>query len=304
MVGTLEEKPTKSILFYTTELKRSPNNLTIYKKFIKSLNILFNDDINYSKIKVIVSDMAPYMCKFVKRFKRDQNCKHVLHITCLAHALHRVCERIRAFYSNTNILLKYFKLYFKPLQIKRLYKESTGLKLTPNVIITRWGSWINAALYVFNNFDTLKEFFNLPMLETNSYLKMIRKIINRNNFINELKALSVYNFLPNYIKLLENSSIKTLDAYNVVLNTKNKLKDFALQKFNYVLNKNPDLVNLINLISNGNDYLSYCPIVSADVERSFSITRKILLNKPNLSVNNLYKHLVIYYYNKYLKDVN
>lgn len=296
MVGTLEEKPCKSILFYTTELKQSANARNIRKKFIKALNILFNNNIDYNKIKVVISDMAPYMLKFAKILKGDINFKHILHITCVAHLLHRVCESIRVYYSKTNILLKYIKLYFKPLGIKRLFKETTSLKLPPTVIVTRWGSWVNAAVYVFNNFDKLKKFFNTPSLEINTYLSMIRKIINNINFYNESKAINEYNFLPNYITKLENPNISTLDAYKVILDAKSKLKGFSLNKLNTVLNKNPDLNNLINLISNNdNKYLKYCPIVSADIERSFSIMRRILLNKPNLNVNNLKKRLLINY---------
>lgn len=298
MVGRLDGNPSRSILFYTSELKVSPNNVNIKKEFINALNILFANNIDYNRIKIIISDSAPYMLKFVKNLKKDYNFQNVLHITCVAHSLHRVAECIRAFYSKTNILLKYVKLYLKSISIQRLFKSTTGLKLPPKVIITRWGSWLKAAIYIFENFDKLREYFNLSNLENNTYLKMIRGIINTENFINELKSINEFNFLPNYITMLEKPSLSFNQAFDVIIKTKSMLKNQFLNKFNNVLKKNPDLNklnNLINVQNNNNNNFNYCPIVSVDCERSFSNMRRILINKPKLNVKNLRKQLIINY---------
>jgi hypothetical protein len=62
-----------------------------------------------------------------------------MHITCLVHALNRVCKKIR----EVNVLVnKFISLMEKVLRKsppgQQLFKNATNLPLPPNPIIIRW----------------------------------------------------------------------------------------------------------------------------------------------------------------------
>ena len=77
--------------------------------------------------------------------------------------------------------------------------------------------------------------------------------------------------------------------------TKEKLHDQNLyNKFNYLLNKNKDLIPYYNKCKNDQD-LKFSPFNSSDCERSFSIMKYFLYNKPNITSNKLIKSIFIKY---------
>ena len=66
----------------------------------------------------------------------------MIHITCFAHALHRVCEQVREMFKEVNDLISAVKKVFlkAPSRIK-IWKEHCGF-LPPDSMLTRWGTWI------------------------------------------------------------------------------------------------------------------------------------------------------------------
>ncbi|PSN56646.1 hypothetical protein C0J52_10817 [Blattella germanica] len=81
------------------------------------------------------------------------------HVTCLAHALHRVCESIRNEYNIANEFISALKkiLLKSPSRVVA-YREITGLPLPNFPVITRWGTWIECAAMLCENFGKIKEF--------------------------------------------------------------------------------------------------------------------------------------------------
>ena len=294
-MGKLDGKVSKSKLFYCTEIKGSANNKIIKNEFQKSLKLLFNKNINFENIFLIISDQAKYMLKFVNKLKKSKLYPNLMHVSCLAHCLHRVCEKIRSIFNKTDNLVNYFKKYLKPLNIQKLFKSQTKLKLPPRVITTRWCSWLKAVIYFNDNFFKIKKFINSNNFKINSYLRNVRFILNSKNYKRELNKLYKYKFLVPYIAKLEDPSLSAPQAFQLIKNTKSYIKDKnVLKKLNNSLAKNPDIYTLINKIKTNNDLL-FSPLVSVDVERSFSILKCISNSKPNIASNNLKKHIVIKY---------
>uniref|UniRef100_A0A2S2QDP4 DUF659 domain-containing protein n=1 Tax=Sipha flava TaxID=143950 RepID=A0A2S2QDP4_9HEMI len=82
----------------------------------------------------------------------------MIHLTCLAHGLHRVAEEIRSQFGNVDDLVANVKQVFRkcPYRIQTFRDEAPGLPLPPSPVITRWGTWLTAASYYCTNFETIK----------------------------------------------------------------------------------------------------------------------------------------------------
>jgi hypothetical protein len=79
----------------------------------------------------------------------------LIHVTCVARALHRVCETIRMLYPNVDKLVaKGEKIFVKsPGRIKLFKDKAPDTSLSPTLVITRWGTWLDAAVYYVDSFE-------------------------------------------------------------------------------------------------------------------------------------------------------
>lgn len=64
-------------------------------------------NIHKKKVLLFVTDAAPYMVKSANHLKAFYN--EMIHLTCLAHAAHRVCEFIREEFAIVNKLVSSVK---------------------------------------------------------------------------------------------------------------------------------------------------------------------------------------------------
>lgn len=93
MVGILNGFPSKPMLV-STQFLEIVNSSTINQAFNKACQLIWPEGIKYDNVLLVVSDQATTMVKAISDAKvLYPNMKHV---TCLDHALHRVCETIRS----------------------------------------------------------------------------------------------------------------------------------------------------------------------------------------------------------------
>jgi hypothetical protein len=83
------------------------NYATISRLFDKSLLILWPEGIRHENILLFLSDAVPYMVKTGKTIKIFN--PKTEHVTCVAHALHRVCEEIRLQFPKVDKLISNMK---------------------------------------------------------------------------------------------------------------------------------------------------------------------------------------------------
>lgn len=115
-------------------------------------------------VLLFISDAAPYMVAAGKGIKILY--PNLIHLTCLAHGLHRVCENIRSMFQDVDRFVANCKKIFTkaPARI-RLFEERAGcVALPPQPIITRWGTWIDAVVYYDENKKLISEVFSLILL--------------------------------------------------------------------------------------------------------------------------------------------
>jgi hypothetical protein len=97
----------------------------------------------------------------------------MIHLTCLAHAMHNVCENITKIYKSVNRLVSCGKkIFLKSQSRKQLFKDRYPLiPLPPEPVKTRWGSWIYAIEYYAKYYLNFKTFVN--SLDANESIHII-----------------------------------------------------------------------------------------------------------------------------------
>jgi len=135
------------------------NNSSVAVVFDYTMNFLWPDKVERENVLLFVSDAAPYMIKAAKALQLLY--PKMIHVTCLAHALHRVAEEVRGSYPLVEKLITNGKKIFikSPLRVQK-FKEAPTLPLPPQPIVTRWGTWFDAANYYFTNYSEIETIFN------------------------------------------------------------------------------------------------------------------------------------------------
>lgn len=155
----IEEKVGKSYLLNMAELEAT-NNLTIATFVNDSLHVLWPDGIKYDRVLLATTDAAPYMKLAFKTLK--PLFPKAIHVTCLAHGLQRVAEKVQTAFTEVNLLISSCKKIFsKAPHRKQAFKTlANGFPLPPSPIPTRWGEWLDAAAYYADNFELIQTVVN------------------------------------------------------------------------------------------------------------------------------------------------
>lgn len=149
-----EEERGRSYLFASKVLTVT-NSTTIAQFFDESMNELNADK---SKVLLVPTDAAPYMVAAMDSLKVLY--PKMIHVTCAAHGLHRVAEFIRTNFDDVNKLISNVKKTFTKAPRRKLLFQNMfpNIPLPPRPVITRWGTWIDAAIYYADNFKVYNMF--------------------------------------------------------------------------------------------------------------------------------------------------
>jgi Protein of unknown function (DUF 659) len=312
----LEEEKDKSYLL-TMEVLEVVNHSTIAAFFNNALQLLWPDSIKYDRVLLVCTDAARYMCKAMCGLQVLY--PKMIHVTCLAHGLHRVAEYIRTNFSNVNMLISSVKKVFLKAPSRRrffLRETKNRIPLPPSVIVTRWGTWIEAAIYYAENFEEIKKVVDSLDISDAECIGEAQKTLKAKKLREELIFIKT-NFacISKTIERLETRGLKLNDSLELVASVKKSLSSLKnksySEKLELVLTKNKGLKTLINLngvFSHSNaipDELKeysinelqkyqFVPIVSCDVERFFSEYKNVLTeNRRKFLFENLMHHCII-----------
>ncbi len=238
----------------------------------------------------------------------------------MAHGVHNVCEYIAKEYQNVNDLISLGKkIILKATERRVLFKEMfPETPLLPQPVRTRWGSWQNAAEYYSRNFEKCCEFVSKLDSRDSCAIESFQKLVttHKSSLRNDLTYISAnFSRLSILLKQLEAEEILLFDSLSLIDSaieeleqSKGTVSKVALNKFNYVLNKNIGLkqIRAINDAINGKQpkdlspsltpeeiaSFKYAPITNCDCERSFS-KYKFILNDRRYNMSEL--HLKYYF---------
>lgn len=193
-----------------------------------------------------------------------------------------------------------------------------GLSLPPEPIITRWGTWLTAAVYYCDNFCQVKsvvDFFDDDDAEAIRLAKLAFADGNVKADLTYIKN-NFESLISSTIKL-ESQGLALAESVEIISSVQNTLSSLAQTEFNQkmdaVLRRNPGFRNVVDINNVLNKRMQptenyvqsltprelasfkYAPTTSADVERSFSRYKNVFSDdRRRFLFENLKQHLIVH----------
>lgn len=302
LVAPLNRKAMKPMLVSVSHLNRPANHITIQREFMKCCSLIWGEP-GFDKLIVVVSDQVSYNLKAFRELPAYQNLHHV---TCVIHALHGAAECVRLKYEKAEPIVVNLKKVLKnsPERVS-LYYEETGLSaLPPTPIKIRWGTYIQSAMFISENFDAISKFIE-KMDEKTQASKALKKAFKDNTARNQLRFITHYSYIVHFIKQLKAEGLELENRLAIIDQALSASGTDVKAHLVESLRKNPAYNSGWIRNPTGPDGLinpqiahkiRYLPLLSVAVERSFSKYKRALSDtRCSLSESRIAHELIISY---------
>lgn len=310
VIRSLQKNCSQQFYLWGSKVLGRVNGEAVANLIINQLKYLFqnsfNDNVN--NVLLLCTDSAAYMLKAGRILKATF--PRMKHITCLAHGLHRVAEEVRDNFKGVDVLISNVKkIFLKSPERVRLFKAKyPSIPLPPEPIITRWGTWITAAVYYAQYYEQIRDVVSILANES-AAIKTAKKCFQRSKLRQELNFIrDNYEVIASSIEQLQCSTLSIAESF-LILDTVRCYVNWSkllpvIRKFEAVLERNPDYENLReiseNIAQTENEFYKFAPLTSSEVERTFSIHKWLYSDKRNcLLPENVEKLMIIYSYHYY-----
>lgn len=317
IVGALKLEPSPSYLVACKELEKT-NHSTIARFVNEGIQKIFPESSADERVYVLLSDAAPYMIKAAKALQVFY--PNLIHVTCFAHGVHRLAEEVRSSFGNVNQLISSTKKVFlkAPARIKAYKEKLPNVPLPPEPVVTRWGTWIEAAIFYNEHFNAIKGVIDDFNSAEALAVCQCKEAFDDASIKKNLALISThFAYIPANIKTLETQGLPLNESIQIMKKIRrmnsslpasfpSKLKE----KFENILSNNPGfepLCKIDSFINGAGEMLpstvspniapkfKFCPVTSVDVERSFSAYKNLLSDRRhNLSTEHLEQYLVVH----------
>jgi hypothetical protein len=317
VIGTMEPTGESQMFLLNCEQLEKTNSTTIAQFFSKSLAVLWPESIKHDRVLLFVTDAAAYMKKAARALK--VLFPNMWHVTCLVHALHRVAEEIRHLFPDVDLLVANGKKIFlkAPSRVVLFHDIAPGIPLPPQPILTRWGTWLSAAIYYAVNYDKFGAVVEAFDEDDSASIKTVKRLLEKQAVRADLAyILSNFTDLPVAMQQLETRNLPLIESLRIVDSVVSSFERapgsrglVVQQKMDRVLAANEDLEHLRKmaqvLAGEKTDIdpsfspsqisaFKYAPVTSVDVERSFSALTHVLSDRRrSLTTENLKKLLIV-----------
>lgn len=242
----------------------------------------------------------------------------MVHVTCLAHGLHRVSELVRESYPSVNRLISTTKNVFvkSPYRIRAFIAPEIPLPHSP--LLTIWGTWLDAAYYYAKHLEKVCEvvmsFDNSEAQCIDESQKIIVELSTSVTFVS-----STFSILSKTTKTLETRGLSLSVFLELIEEVEKALDGMYDQRFSHklssVLSENGGFqtLKIVNnalqgsvspldaevqdgVILSAAKFLcyKYAPVVSCDVEMMFSEYKTVFAdNRRSFNFENLKAHMII-----------
>lgn len=244
----------------------------------------------------------------------------MIHVTCLAHAFNRVAEYIRGRgrFTDVNDLISSKKAVFLKAPTRReIFQEMTdNLSLPPAPVITRWNTWLEAAIYYADNFEAVKAVVDSFDPEDAECISKAQTSFGMERIRENLIFVKInFTFIPEMINILQKRGLLLSKAIDLVKCSRERFATLDdegyLEKFRFVIGRigRFDKLAKFDSVLRGNgsadrsstEYtlselsaFKYAPTTSYEVERIFSSYKTILRdNRRSLLFENLKYHILV-----------
>ncbi|XP_068082035.1 proteasome activator complex subunit 4A [Anabrus simplex] len=147
--------------------------------------------------------------------------------TPYAYRYMAAAEEVRSSYREVDKLISNCKKVFvkAPFRVQKLQGEAPSLPLPPKPVITRWGTWLDAAVYCCNNLDVVEKTVKSFNPAESSSIKTTQDLFSSTTLKADLAYItSNLNSLCGAIMQLEVSGAELSDALGVVKCIEQELK--------------------------------------------------------------------------------
>lgn len=312
MVRTMEPYQSSSAFLLASKRVVNCTADEILKVVLDSFNKF---EISTNQLLMFMTDGAANMLSLGRSLKN--HCGNLLHVTCKIHALHLVAQTIPTCYPVVNSLIANTKTVFlkSPKRTRLFHKLCPDIPEPPEPIVTRWGTWLQAAFYYYKYFDQVKNvILKLDKAEA-AAIKKCQEIFQDNQVKIDLETIhNNYVGLAEGIEKLQDVSMSLVDSLQIVDDVHAQLSAVedeknmcVIRKLETVLGKNSDFLILRQICEGAcentftcfKDNFKYANITSVDVERSFSALKNIYsARRCHLSETNLETYLMVTIFNR------
>ena len=284
LVGSLDA-PNQTFLvdFHPLDSGSNVNSSIILHTVDDILRQLEIKSVNFS---LFLTDAARYISLAGKTLKELY--PSLMHVTCVAHLLHNCAMRVRAHFKNIDEIIATIKAAtIKNKDRKKVFQDA-GLPSPPGPVITRWATWLRAALYYSENLPAVRTIVN-NWTSAGHLVSRAKNAINVEDLVPDLVKINQYRTLAANVEFLEGSACTITEAYGLLKNMQFDDDRCAIKNCIKKRLSNSDLETIINCTNLTIDPTNYALLqtaqpISASVERSFSMLSKLLRKDKNFDV--------------------
>ena len=294
IVGALEAS-SKTYLV-NMEFREKVNHSTIARFILETVDKITSDR---DEFLICITDGASYMKKAVEGLGTSM--PKLIHVLCLAHNLHRVCEKIRADQPVIDELVSSLKKVFKKAPSRRALLLERAIPMPPQVFTTLWGIWLNSVFYLKTWFDDLESVVSEMDESGNRNISGLKNLLANPDLKLKLEDLhNRYGELPKLFESLQKRSLNVEAAISALEVQVKKFEPAIVEKMAAILEKNAGLHAILNKsVSPWNETekkvaFDFGPVASTDVERSFSTYKQVFTDLRNrFTQENLFHHMFL-----------
>ena len=252
-------------------------------------DILRQLEIKRENFSLFLTEDTRYISLAGKTLKELYPC--LMHVTCVAHLLHNCAMRVRAHLKNIDEIIATIRAATIKNKDRKKDFHDAGLPSPPDPVITRWATWLRAAIYYSENLPAVRTIVN-NWTSAGLLVSRAKEAINVEDLVPDLVKINQYRTLAVNVEFLEGSACTVTEAYELLKNIQFDDDPCAIKNYIKKRLSNSDLetiINCTNLTINPTSYalLLKAQRTSAAVERLFSMLSKLLRKDRNFDVKNV-----------------
>ena len=214
-------------------------------------DILRQLEIKRENFSLFLTDAAPYMSSAGKTLKELY--PSLMHVACVAHLLHNCAMRAL---SNIDEVTATIKAATTKNKDRKKEFHDTGLPSPPDPVITRWATWLRAALYYSENLPAVCTIVN-NWTSAGLLVSRAKDAINVEGLVSGLVKMNQYRTLAANVEFLEGSACTITKAYGLLKNMQFDDDPCAIKDYINKRLSNFDLETIINCTNLTIDPTSY-----------------------------------------------
>ena len=178
-------------------------------------DILRQLEIKRENFSLFLTDAARYMSSAGKTLKELY--PFLMHVICVAHLLHNCAMLVRAHFKNIDEVIATIEAATIKNKDRKKDFHDAGLPSPPDPVITRWATWLRAALYYSENLPVVRIIAN-NWTSAGLLVSRAKDAINVEGLVSDLVNINQYRTLAANVEFLEGSACTITKAYGLLKN--------------------------------------------------------------------------------------